>query len=71
MLEDTGLDYYEDDREVDEATAVVPQRKMRPMNKSQGPVDKRPRRGASPKKPMYDFGDSDYEDRQSPVRMSR
>ena len=44
------------------------------MNKSYGPVESQPKRGPSPKKPMYDFGrDSDFEDMQklSPGRMSR
>ena len=61
--ENSGLDYYEDDREVDEGTAIVPQRNFKPVNKSQGPIEQPPRRKTSPRKPMYDFGgDSDYED---------
>lgn len=65
------MDYFEDDREVDEGTAIAPQR-PRPV-KSQRPTNDPVRRATSPRKPMYEFG-TDEEDEakrvKSPPRMS-
>lgn len=55
-VESSGLDYIEDDIEVDEGTAVAPQR--RPTVKS-GPPPQRKSGRTSPSKPMYEFGTDD------------